>query len=640
MKLWERVVEARLRKVVEICEQQYGFMPRKSTTDAIFALRILMEKYRDGQRELHCVFVDLEKAYDRVPREELWYCMRKSGVAEKYVRVVQDMYERSRTVVRCAVGQTEEFKVEVGLHQGWALSPFLFAIVMDQLSEEVRQESPWTMMFADDIVICSESREQVEENLERWRFALERRGMKVSRSMTRVSVHIRDEWLLIPCPDRSQCMRWLGAEALRHYNKSHSSGGVSGEESFVLRRCLDGALLDLDDTISSVLDINNFIELSGSKDFGKICYDILSVFCVAVKVSNLIGQKCKVHLHRICGGVNTGFGKFARTIVGKGQLEELQENLIRSYSAGKCYLCVTNDTGISLINGTQMISSLGAEAVERADAITRQVDVIAALTLETLKGTKKAFDIDVHAVMERLVAQRFRCLLHSDSFASEITGTTTETQSFQIFLVKTHIHVHGVANDTIAFVTEILMTELNSATDNPVSSFTCLHIQVLIAEERGITISGGNFHGEYPAKALDFLAIGVHELGSISERQIERLCNPSLSNLPAFLVNEGGLNSGFMVAHCTAAALVSENKVLCHLASVDSLSTSAATEDHVSMGGWAARKALKVVKHVEQVLAIELLAACQALEFHRALKDHSTSGEGLRAAALCSQVTT
>ncbi|KAK3543883.1 hypothetical protein QTP70_030155, partial [Hemibagrus guttatus] len=185
MKLWERVVEARLRKVVEICEQQYGFIPRKSTTDAIFALRILMEKYRDGQRELHCVFVDLEKAYDRVPREELWYCMRKSGVAEKYVRVVQDMYERSRTVVRCAVGQTEEFKVEVGLHQGSALSPFLFAIVMDQLSEEVRQESPWTMMFADDIVICSESREQVEENLERWRFALERRGMKVSRSKTK-----------------------------------------------------------------------------------------------------------------------------------------------------------------------------------------------------------------------------------------------------------------------------------------------------------------------------------------------------------------------------------------------------------------------------------------------------------------------
>ncbi|MCJ8729445.1 hypothetical protein PDJAM_G00106430 [Pangasius djambal] len=109
---------------------------------------------------------------------------KRKGVAEKYVRVVQDMYERSRTVVRCAVGQTEEFKVEVGLHQGSALSPFLFAMVMDQLSEEVRQESPHTMMFAIDIVICSESREQVEENLERWRFSLERRGMKVSRSKT------------------------------------------------------------------------------------------------------------------------------------------------------------------------------------------------------------------------------------------------------------------------------------------------------------------------------------------------------------------------------------------------------------------------------------------------------------------------
>ncbi|XP_061541504.1 uncharacterized protein LOC133407527, partial [Phycodurus eques] len=134
-------------------------MKKKSTTDALFALRMLMEKYREGQKELHCVFVDREKAYDRVPREELWYCMRKSGVAEKYVRIIQDMYEGSRTAVRCAVGVTDEFKVDVGLHQGSALSPFLFAVVMDRLKDEVRLESPWTMMFADDIVICSESRE-------------------------------------------------------------------------------------------------------------------------------------------------------------------------------------------------------------------------------------------------------------------------------------------------------------------------------------------------------------------------------------------------------------------------------------------------------------------------------------------------
>ncbi|KAK3574515.1 hypothetical protein QTP86_008562 [Hemibagrus guttatus] len=227
MKVWERVVEARLRKVVDICEQQYGFMPRKSTTDAIFALRILMEKYRDGQKELHCVFVDLEKAYDRVPREELWYCMRKSGVAEKYIRVVQDMYERSRTVVRCAVGQTEEFNVEVGLHQGSALSPFLFAIVMDQLSEEVRQESPWTMMFADDIVICSESREQVEENLERWRFALERRGMKVSRSKT--------EYMCVNEREGSGTVRLQGEEVkkvqeFKYLGSTVQSNGECGKE--------------------------------------------------------------------------------------------------------------------------------------------------------------------------------------------------------------------------------------------------------------------------------------------------------------------------------------------------------------------------------------------------------------------------
>ncbi|KAK3516670.1 hypothetical protein QTP70_021990 [Hemibagrus guttatus] len=234
MKLWERVVEARLRKVVEICEQQYGFMPRKSTTDAIFALRILMEKYRDGQRELHCVFVDLEKAYDRVPREELWYCMRKSGVAEKYVRVVQDMYERSRTVVRCAVGQTEEFKVEVGLHQESALSPFLFAIVMDQLSEEVRQASPWTMMFADDIVICSESREQVEENLERWRFALERRGMKVSRSKT--------EYMCVNEREGSGTVRLQGEEVkkvqeFKYLGSTVQSNGECGKERKLTIMC-------------------------------------------------------------------------------------------------------------------------------------------------------------------------------------------------------------------------------------------------------------------------------------------------------------------------------------------------------------------------------------------------------------------
>ncbi|KAM7414862.1 hypothetical protein PAMA_019604 [Pampus argenteus] len=250
--------------------------------------------------------------------------------------------------------------------------------------------------------------------------------------------------------------------------------------------------------------------------------------------------------------------------------------------------------GLALINGTQMITSLGAEAVERAQAIAQQADIIAALTLEVLKGTTKAFDSDIHALRPHPgqidVALRFRSLLDSDHHPSQIAESHRFCDRVQdAYTMRCCPQVHGVVNDTIKFVQNIINTEINSATDNP-----------MVFAERGETISGGNFHGEYPAKALDFLAIAVHELASISERRTERLCNPSLSELPAFLVNEGGLNSGFMIAHCTAAALVSENKVLCHPSSVDSLSTSAATEDHVSMGGWAARKALRVVEHVEQ----------------------------------------
>ena len=137
------------------------------------------KKHREVQGELHCVWVDLEKAYNRVPQEELWYCMRKSGIVEKYVQLVQNMYEESETVVKCAVGTTESFKVKVGLHQGSVLSPFLFAVIMDRLTDEVRRELLWKMLFADDIVICEETRKEVEQRLESWRYALERREMKI-----------------------------------------------------------------------------------------------------------------------------------------------------------------------------------------------------------------------------------------------------------------------------------------------------------------------------------------------------------------------------------------------------------------------------------------------------------------------------
>lgn len=280
--------------------------------------------------------------------------------------------------------------------------------------------------------------------------------------------------------------------------------------------------------------------------------------------------------------------------------------------------------GIALINGTQLIASLGSEALERAETVARQADVVAALTLEVLKGTSRAFDSDVHKLRHHKgqieVARRIRGLLHSDTHPSEIAQSHRFCDRVQdAYTLRCCPQVHGVVHDTLKFVRGILTDELNSATDNP-----------LVLSEREEIISAGNFHGEYPAKACDYLAIGIHEIASMSERRIERLVNPALSELPAFLVREGGLNSGFMLAHCTAASLVSENKVLCHPASVDSLTTSAGTEDHVSMGGFAARKAIMVVDNVERVIAIELLAACQAIEFLRPLKTTAPLEEVIR----------
>ncbi|XP_068579931.1 histidine ammonia-lyase [Cebidichthys violaceus] len=571
--------------------------------------------------------------------------------------------------------------------------------------------------------------------------------------MPRFTVHIRDEWLAVPCRDTTNTIRWLGHEALKRYMKNKpDNGGITAlkDTRFVVRRCQGLGLLDADDTIEDVLEDNDFVELAiegdtMSPDF--IPYEpgvshltaayrepreYISLDGNSLTSTDLVNlgrglYKIKLTLdaeknvvqsrelldtivkeNKVVYGITTGFGKFARTVIPVSKLKELQENLVRSHSAGvgnplspertrmllalrinvlaKGYSGISPETlhamiqafnasclsfvpekgtvgasgdlaplshlalglmgegkmwspksgwadakyvleahglkpislrpkeGLALINGTQMITSLGAEAVERAQAIARQADIIAALTLEVLKGTTKAFDSDIHRLRPHPgqieVAQRFRSLLDSDHHPSQIAESHRFCDRVQdAYTMRCCPQVHGVTNDTIAFVQNIINTEINSATDNP-----------MVFAERGETISGGNFHGEYPAKALDFLAIAVHELASISERRIERLCNPSLSELPAFLVNEGGLNSGFMIAHCTAAALVSENKVLCHPSSVDSLSTSAATEDHVSMGGWAARKALRVVEHVEQVLAIELLAACQGIEFLRPLR--------------------
>eukprot|EP01096_Ripella_sp_DP13-Kostka_P005405 TRINITY_DN1843_c0_g1_i1.p1 TRINITY_DN1843_c0_g1~~TRINITY_DN1843_c0_g1_i1.p1 ORF type:complete len:529 (+),score=216.08 TRINITY_DN1843_c0_g1_i1:110-1696(+) len=273
--------------------------------------------------------------------------------------------------------------------------------------------------------------------------------------------------------------------------------------------------------------------------------------------------------------------------------------------------------GLALINGTQFITAFASEACFRARTLARSADIIGALTLEALKGSPKAFSACIHAarphVGQQLVATRLRTLLHSEDpqgFRSEIYESHKYCSRVQdSYTLRCMPQVHGVTWDTITFCKSMIETEINSATDNP----------MVFADTNSI-MSGGNFHGEYPAKACDYLAIAVHELANISERRIERLINQGLSGLPAFLVKDGGLHSGFMIAHCTAAALTSENKTLVHPGSSDTISTSAGKEDHVSMGGWAARKCLEVVTNVETVLAIELLAACQAIDFLRPLR--------------------
>ncbi|KAL6538155.1 hypothetical protein OROGR_012143 [Orobanche gracilis] len=184
MKLWERVIEHRLRRSVKISENQFGFMPGRSTMEAIHLMRQLMEYYTDKKRDLHMIFIDLEKTYDKVPREILWWALMRKGISKKYIDIIKDMYEGASTSVRTGVGKTEEFPIQIGVHQGSALSPFLFAIVMDELTSSLQDGIPWCMLFADDIVLVDETKEGVETKLELWRRSLESRGFKLSRNKT------------------------------------------------------------------------------------------------------------------------------------------------------------------------------------------------------------------------------------------------------------------------------------------------------------------------------------------------------------------------------------------------------------------------------------------------------------------------
>jgi histidine ammonia-lyase len=275
--------------------------------------------------------------------------------------------------------------------------------------------------------------------------------------------------------------------------------------------------------------------------------------------------------------------------------------------------------GLSLINGTQFMTAMAALALVRARRLARVADVACAMSVEALQATPTSFHPAIHAARplpgQIQSATALRALLAGSAIVESHRWCDKVQDAYSLRCAP---QVHGASRDLLDHVERTVAIELNSATDNPL---------VLLEEE--LIVSNGNFHGQPIAMGLDCLAIACAELANISERRTERLVNPSLSDgLPPFLVaREEGLNSGFMIPQYVAAALVSENKALCHPGSVDSIPTSAGQEDHVSMGNGAGLKALQVVANAERVLAIELLAGAQAVEFLAPLEP----GMGVRA---------
>jgi histidine ammonia-lyase len=275
--------------------------------------------------------------------------------------------------------------------------------------------------------------------------------------------------------------------------------------------------------------------------------------------------------------------------------------------------------GLSLVNGTQFMGAFGALGLVRARRLAKAADIACALTVDALQASRDSFSPRIHELRplagQAASAANILALLDGSSIIEAHRWCDHVQDAYSL---RCAAQVHGAARDLLDYVERTVSVELNAATDNP-----------LVFAEDGVVLSNGNFHGQPLAFALDALAMAVSELASISERRTERLVNPALSDgLPAFLAPNGGLNSGFMIPQYVAASLVSENKALCHPASVDTIPTSAGQEDHVSMGNAAGLKAWQVLANAERVVAIELLAAAQAVEFHAPLEP----GVGPRAA--------
>ncbi len=291
------------------------------------------------------------------------------------------------------------------------------------------------------------------------------------------------------------------------------------------------------------------------------------------------------------------------------------------HAAGLKPLQLMFKEGLAILNGTQAMTSVGAIALLRAMNVLECADIFGAMSAEVLLCTDAAFDERIHLARNQegqiVSAENLRTLLHrSPMVASHVACTKVQ----DAYSVRCMPQVHGASRDAVTHVRRVVEREMNAASDNP-----------LIFTDKGDVLSGGNFHGQPVALTMDYLATAMSEIGNIAERRIAWMMDPHLNEgLPAFLAKDGGLNSGYMIAQYTAAALASENKSLCHPASVDSIPTSANQEDHVSMGTIAARKCLQVIENVETILAIEFLCAAQAADFRKPLELAHLTGTAYR----------
>jgi histidine ammonia-lyase len=315
----------------------------------------------------------------------------------------------------------------------------------------------------------------------------------------------------------------------------------------------------------------------------------------------------------------------ALVVIGEGEAfvgEERLPGRVALGRAGLAPVALAPKEGLALVNGTQAMAAVGALATLRAERLAALADLAGATTVEALLGSHRPFLAEIQDARgqpgQRAAAAHLRDLLQGSELNASHQGPGCHKVQ-DPYSLRCMPQVHGAARDGLAFARGVLAREVNAATDNP-----------LVFAATGEIVSGGNFHGQPVALALDVLAIAASHLAAISERRVEQLVNPSLSGLPPFLAPRHGLNSGFMIAQVTSAALVSENKVLCHPASVDSIPSSAGREDHVSMGMAAALKARQVVENVRTCLAIELLVAAQAIDLRAPLRPSAKVAEAHR----------